>query len=168
MTVLQPEPCQHNAFLAEHIKLLHNNLMHWTGRTLMTDAMIAKPETIYHAPFALLSHGTESDPIINYANLTAQRLFEMTWSEMMQLPSRLSAESVVQSERDSLLKRVSDNGYIDDYSGVRISRTGTRFHIAHATVWNLLDQHGNGQGQAAMFADWQTLEKEAQSATLGA
>jgi len=153
------EPCEQNQFLCDHIILLHESLKHWDGVSLLGDDMptIDTAKRLYHAPFALLSHGTEVDPIINYANLTAQRLFEMNWQEFIQLPSRLSAEMLVQEERNALLKQVTDNGFIDDYCGVRISKTGKRFIIDHATVWNLLDTNCSPQGQAAMFANWQTL-----------
>ena len=73
------------------------------------------------------------------------------------LPSRLSAEPVSQMERARLLEQVTARGFIDDYSGVRISRTGRRFLIRRATVWNLIDQTGTYQGQGAMFRDWQRL-----------
>ena len=112
---------------------------------------------LYYAPFALLSHGTEQDPIINYANLAAQKLFEMSWSEFVRLPSRLSAEAVLQDERQLLLQRVMEHGFIDDYSGVRISSSGQRFQIDYATVWNLQDSNGRYYGQAAMFSNWQLL-----------
>lgn len=112
---------------------------------------------LYYAPFVLLSHGREKDPIINYANKTAQELFEMKWHQLVQLPSRLSAETVEQEERDALLQRVHENGYIDDYSGVRISSSGKRFLIDHATIWTLQDSDGRYYGQAAMFSNWKNL-----------
>ena len=49
------------------------------------------------------------------------------------------------------------NGFIDDYAGIRISKTGRRFRIAQATVWNLLDERGIYSGQAAMFLRWEFL-----------
>ena len=45
-------------------------------------------------------------------------------------------------------------GYIDDYAGVRVSRTGRRFRIQGATVWNLTGGQGRHLGQAATFAHW--------------
>jgi len=112
---------------------------------------------LYYAPFVLLSHGTEEDPIINYANEAAQQLFEMNWSDFVRLPSRLSAEDVLQDERNQLLQRVTEHGFIDDYSGVRISSSGKHFLIDYATVWNLQDGDGRYSGQAAMFSNWQQL-----------
>ena len=56
------------------------------------------------------------------------------------------------------LARVSRDGYIDDYRGVRISATGKRFMIEEAVVWNLIDAAGGHHGQAATFSRWQLLE----------
>jgi predicted DNA-binding protein (UPF0251 family) len=56
-----------------------------------------------------------------------------------------------------LLAAVAQRGFIDDYSGVRISKSGRRFHIARATVWNLLTEDGRPCGQAAMFDRWEFL-----------
>jgi len=153
------EPCDVNGYQLDHIRLLSDSLAHWSGCGLMDDEPdpVIAARRLYYAPFALLSHGTETDPIINYANHTAQQLFEMGWDEFTKLPSRLSAEAVVQQERNALLKRVSDSGYIDDYSGVRVAKSGRRFKIEDATVWNLQDVDGNYRGQAAMFSIWQFI-----------
>jgi len=52
---------------------------------------------------------------------------------------------------------VTARGFIDDYSGVRISKTGRRFKIFRATVWNLLNEDSQPCGQAAMFGAWEFL-----------
>ena len=70
------------------------------------------------------------------------------------MPSRLSAEQPNQEERQRLLARVAEDGYIDDYSGVRISKNGKRFLIQRAVVWNVVDEKGKFHGQAACFKDW--------------
>jgi len=77
---------------------------------------------------------------------------------MLRTPSRLTAETIEQQARQKLLDEVSANGFIDDYSGVRISSTGRRFKIEKATVWNLLDQSNICHGQAAIFSDWTYLD----------
>jgi hypothetical protein len=48
-------------------------------------------------------------------------------------------------------------GYIDDYAGVRVSRTGRRFLIEGATVWNLIETDGRLVGQAATFSRWRPV-----------
>lgn len=99
----------------------------------------------------MLSHDAAPDPCFTYANLAAQAVFEMPWSEIIGLPSRRSAEIPAQAERAHLLERVATQGYIDDYSGVRITRSGKRFLIQRAIVWNLLNPQGERLGQAACF-----------------
>ena len=74
----------------------------------------------------------------------------------MLLPSRLSAEPVNQAERERLLALVTQNGYIDNYAGVRISSTGKRCMIKNAVVWNLVD-NGIYKGQAACFTEWELI-----------
>ena len=114
-------------------------------------------ERIFHAPFVLVSHGIESDPVLNYGNEAALTLWEMTWAEFTQTPSRLSAEVPNREERGRLLATVTAQGFIDNYTGIRISKTGRRFRITQATVWNLLDERQHYRGQAAMFAHWEFL-----------
>mgnify|MGYP003349687453 CR=1 FL=1 len=72
-------------------------------------------------------------------------------------PSRLTAEPVAREERARLLGQVTQHGHIANYAGVRIAKSGRRFRIAQAIVWNLLDEHGARCGQAAMFEHWEFL-----------
>ena len=72
----------------------------------------------------LVSHGTEADPVLNYGNDAAQALWEMSWAELTRTPSRLTAEAPNREERARLLEAVTRQGFIDDYSGVRILKTG--------------------------------------------
>ncbi len=113
---------------------------------------------LFHAPFVVVSHGMEADPVLNYGNSMALRLWEMSWSELTSTPSRFTAEEPNREERARLLERVTLHGFIDDYSGVRISKTGNRFRIERAVVWNLFDENGNRCGQAATFSDWTPLD----------
>ena len=52
---------------------------------------------------------------------------------------------------------VAQNGYIDDYQGVRISSTGKRFMIRQCIVWEVFDAGGVRRGQAATFDDIEPL-----------
>lgn len=114
-------------------------------------------DAMWSAPLAIVSHGTEHDPIFCFGNRLALTLFEMDFETFTQLPSRLSAEPLHRDERAGLLERVTRNGIIQDYAGVRISATGRRFRIEHAAVWNLRDRAGNPAGQAAAFSNWAYL-----------
>lgn len=60
-------------------------------------------------------------------------------------------------ERRRLLDSVTRNGYIDDYAGIRVARSGRQFRVEAATVWNLADDAGHNAGQAAMFSRWRFL-----------
>jgi len=88
----------------------------------------------------------------------ALELFGMDFAAFTRLPSRFSAEPLLREERALLLERVARDGFIDDYSGIRIAASGRRFRIERATVWNLVDAAGMRHGQAAMFAHWIPLE----------
>src|SRR5664279_935222 len=138
---------------------LARSLKHWTGRELL--AGVSGPaelaRKVFEAPFVVVSHGTDPDPILNYGNRAALVLWEMSWAELTRTPSRLTAEAPNREERARLLAAVAARGFIDDYSGVRISKSGRRFRIAQATVWNLLTEAGRPCGQAAMFARWELL-----------
>lgn len=147
-----------NNFLLRHTQILCDSYRRWTGRLLIEGVKGERLEdALYEAPFAVVSHGTEADPMFNYANLQAQQLFKMTWDEFAKLPSRFSAEPVAREARAGLLARVERYGYIDNYSGVRIAKDGSRFMIRDATVWNLLDEQGKYYGQAAKIAEWKPV-----------
>jgi hypothetical protein len=146
-------------FAIAHTACLARSLKHWTGRDLLPDdgSPDKLAQKVFESPFVLVSHGTESDPILNYGNAAALALWEMSWEELTRTPSRLTAEAPNREERARLLAAVTQRGFIDDYSGVRISKTGRRFRIAQATVWNLVTEDGRPCGQAAMFARWEFL-----------
>lgn len=139
---------------------LLDSFCHWFGRDLLPDRSAA-PETAAHqlffASFAVLSHGTEPDPVLNYGNQAALNLWEMEWPDFTQMPSRLTAEPDLREERSQLLASAAQQGYLTGYEGVRISKAGRRFLIEQATIWRVLDRTGQHCGQAATFAQWKPL-----------
>lgn len=143
-----------------HTICLARSLKHWTGRDLIAGAAdpLELAQRVFAAPFVLVSHGTEADPVLNYGNQSALTLWDISWSELTQMPSRLTAEAPNREERARLLDRVTRDGFIDDYSGIRIAKSGRRFRISRATVWNLLTPAGTHCGQAAMFGEWMFLD----------
>lgn len=153
------QPSVANGFLGGHAALLAANFYRVTGQPLIDPEVPAADagRWLYEAPFAVLSHGTGADPLFTYGNRCALGVFELTWPELIALPSRLSAEPINQAERARLLARVRDQGFIDDYAGIRISRTGRRFLIRDAIVWNLATVSGDYCGQAARFERWEPL-----------
>jgi hypothetical protein len=140
-------------FVMAHPACLSRSLKHWTGRELVPGVSdpVDLAQKVFEAPFVVVSHGTEADPVLNYGNRAALALWEMSWAELTRTPSRLTAEAPNREERAQLLEAVTRRGFIDDYSGVRISKSGRRFRITRATVWNLLTEDGKPCGPAAMF-----------------
>lgn len=109
---------------------------------------------LWTAPCVIVAHASEDDPVFFYGNRQALTAFEMDFASFTRLPSRFSAEPLAREERARLLARVTRDGFIDDYAGVRISAQGRRFRIAQAVVWNLIDTQGVCHGQAATFSNW--------------
>ncbi|HEU0283202.1 MAG TPA: MEKHLA domain-containing protein [Gallionella sp.] len=146
-------------FLIRHVEILRSSYRHWTGRALIDEDIDGERAVtvLGEAPYAVVSHGTEREPIFNYGNRLALQLFGMSWDEFTALPSRLSAEAPNQAERASLLAAVTRQGYIDNYAGIRIARSGRRFMIKDATIWNLLTPQGEYCGQAALIRQWEML-----------
>lgn len=145
----------------KRLALIAESHLRLTGRPLVSPAWVSPgSDTIaamWAAPQVILAHGTQDDPLFFYGNKQALKLFELTSEQLAAMPSRLSAEPLCREERANLLARVARDGFIDDYSGVRVSRTGKRFRIQQATVWDLIDETGVKYGQAATFANWEFL-----------
>lgn len=152
---MSPGPA--NGELELPTRLILGNYRRIFGRDLASATGNATgTEALFEAPFAVLSAlgPFGSDHIFNYANRHALTLFEYSWKEIVGKPSSASAEPVHREERRRLLDEVGQHGFIEDYSGIRISKNGRRFLIKQATVFTLLDECGNYAGQAATFADW--------------
>lgn len=142
----------------EHAKLLVDSYRRWTGKELLE----RKPgkslkEQLFQASTVILSHGTEADPVLNYGNQKGLELWELEWEAFTSMPSRLAAEHMERKERDGLFETVTANGYVEHYTGIRISSTGRRFYIVNTTIWNLADDSGNYMGQAAAFSEYRYL-----------
>lgn len=154
-----PEPDAANGFLAGHVADLLRCHLALTGKILMESHGSAEEiaRRAYHAPFVLLSHDGAADPLLTYGNLAAQELFGMGWDKLVGMPSRETAEAPERAEREVLLRRVAEAGFIGDYSGVRIATDGRRFLIRNATVWNLCGPNSRMLGQAAAFSEWELL-----------
>lgn len=138
------------------IGMVLDSYKHWTGEELIdrTGTLQEQGHRLFHAPFVVASHGTEADPILNYGNALALQIWEMRWQEFVATPSRVTAEPINQAERAGMLQQAATQGLIRNYQGIRISRTGKRFLVEQATVWNVLDQHQHKVGQAATFSTW--------------
>lgn len=141
------------AHAGDRMQLIVESYARLTGRPLlpMSDA---DPDELWNAPFALIAHSIEADPIFFYGNRTAIELFGTGAPGLIAMPSRLSVKPVNRAERDLLFRRVARDGFIDDYAGDRVTTRGREFRIEQATVWTLLDGNDEIQGQAARFDNW--------------
>jgi hypothetical protein len=153
------EPCEDNDYPGEQAKLILSSLIRMTGRNLVDSGLSDRERyrSLFEAPFCVVSHNTEADPVFNYGNKVALELFEMKWEDFTKLPSRLSAEPQIREEREKLLARVRKYGFIEDYKGVRVSSSGKRFLVEDSIVWNMMDENGTYRGQAAVLYKWSAL-----------
>src|SRR5688572_20771591 len=111
------EPGPENTWRCEHAELLISSYLRVTGKELIERKGTREEmsRALHEAPFGVVSHGLGDDPVFNYGNRTALELFEMSWRDFVALPSRKSAEAVDRAERQRLLDRVSQYGFVDDY-----------------------------------------------------
>jgi len=141
----------------QRLRWVVNSYHQLTGRRLIDAGAPDVWLACWSAPRVIVAHGVEDDPIFFYGNELALVCFELDFTSFTRLPSRYSAEPLLREERESLLGRVHEHGFIDDYAGVRISASGQRFRITQAVVWNVFDESGERRGQAATFERWQPL-----------
>lgn len=159
MTSIIEFPWQQEVII-RHSQRLISSFQHWIGDSLLhinASSPQEKAQALFEAPFVLVSHGIESDPIFNYGNRKALELWELSWEEFIRMPSRKTAEEVVQEERDRLLAEAATKGFISNYSGIRISDNGKRFYIEDTILWNVLDEQNQHCGQAAFFSKWKFI-----------
>lgn len=82
-------PIWQKASVVQHSHLIAYSYNFWMSKDLfpgITDNMLLS-EALYHAPFIVVSHGTEKDPVFNYANLSAQKLWKIDWEDFIKMPS---------------------------------------------------------------------------------
>ncbi|MDJ0599512.1 MAG: MEKHLA domain-containing protein [Crocosphaera sp.] len=152
----------------QRTQLILSSFEHWLGHSLfehfgVTDVKTDPTEVskqLFEADFIVVSHGTQADPILNYGNQKALDIWELTWQEFIQTPSRKTAEEIEQKERDRLLNETTTKGFCY-YSVTRITSTEKRFIINDGIVWNVIDHRQTYQGQAACFSDFYFLMNKA-------
>lgn len=137
------------AILDSHVLRVGSELIERSGNP-MVDA-----RALYDVSAVILSHDGGSDPHFVYANQAAADLWRMPVSELIGMPSRLSAPPEHQAERASMLRDAAGSGVLTGYSGERIAKDGTRFLIEDATLWTV--DYSQGPGQAVVFTRWTPL-----------
>jgi hypothetical protein len=149
--ITAPVPQQYLApATAARISLIAHSFEALLGRPLVTSGD-ELASALWTASFPVVAHGGEPDPIFFFGNRAALEAFECDVESFTRMPSRLSAEAVHRDERQRMLERVSREGFVSDVAGVRVSAKGRRFRIANGIIWNLIDERGLRQGQAATF-----------------
>jgi len=150
-----------NEKAVRRVRQILKSFSHWTGRDLWEEkgSDQERAKAIFEAPFILVAHGTQTDPLLDYGNRLAFQLWETKWEDFIGMPSRLTAETPEREGRDQLLAEVAAKGYSDKYGGIRATQSGRRFKIEEAIVWNVLDEWGRYAGQAATFEKWIYLSK---------
>ena len=146
-------PSASNLWHHEWLRLLDSSLRKCSGTAILPapDASPAQCSTVASSDdLVVVSHDGAEDPVFNYASKAALDLWEMDWETFTSTPSRFSAEPDEREARAELLRRVTEDGYVDDYCGVRISSSGKRFEVRDAYVWNVYDGETR-VGQAALF-----------------
>lgn len=149
---------QTQILLNSYSQFVGEELLDRSGPATSDAGRAEQARRLFEAPCVVVSHGTQDDPILNYGNATALELWQISIPELLQTPSRMTAEPMHRDERQTLLERTTQDGFVDDYRGVRIATTGQRFLIERATVWNLVDENGERVGQAATFSEWTFLD----------
>lgn len=141
------------------IQIVADSYRQLLGKNLIDSANTPEQlsKALFYVPFVLVSHGTQANPIFNYGNQTALQLWSLSWDEFIKTPSAASAEPIAREERALMLKQAKEQGYIENYQGVRISSEGKRFLIKQVTLWNLTDESGQKCGQAATYPSWEWL-----------
>ncbi|MDB4165703.1 MEKHLA domain-containing protein [Gammaproteobacteria bacterium] len=144
--------------IQQHVRLLMQSYCALLGRPIIDGVDVPSVQQVCNADFALVSHGTEPDPLFNFGNDLALTLFERSFEDFVQLPSRKSSGQTRDEDRIRLLYEVTRNGFIENYSGVRVSASGRKFEISNAVVWNVVDEHEVYRGQAAKISTWRYLD----------
>lgn len=136
--------------LASHQSLFGRPLL--VGSDTLTARQVA--QKLFGAMPVVLAHDGGDDPRLIYANAAALRLWDRSWTSMVGMPSRLTAEPIERHARQVSLDQARQHGAIANYAGTRVNSHGRRFHIEGARLWNLQASSGQPLGQAACFESW--------------
>lgn len=115
-------------------------------------------EWMFSSYNAVLSQGTEADPLLNYGNTQALTAWGMRYDEFVGRPSQSTVELSLCQERAKILAQVKTQGLVYPYTGIRIAKDGKRFRMKDAKIWTVQDERSNPIGMAAMFPDWEFVE----------
>lgn len=166
-THVGPSPLWYDPLMVAHAGYLIRSYNCATGKDLVSlkllesDPVAAAKSLFFLPDRVVVSHGTQvtpDGPVLNYGNSVALKRWGASWEQLTNMPSKYTAEPVEQEERQAFLRQVLEDGYIENYSGVRISLDKSRFRMLDGTVWNVALPEFEGLiGQAATFSQWDDL-----------
>jgi hypothetical protein len=140
------------------------SLQQLTGKELVPLGLCeSDPETaarqLFFSSEVVVSHGTQNEsegPILNYGNIAGLKVWKAEWDELTSMHSIYTADADDRATRAVTMEKVTNNGFVDKYSGTRIALDKSRFRIEDVIIWNVIE---NGQyfGQAATFPKWTVL-----------
>lgn len=116
-------------------------------------------KSLFEAPFVLVSHGTEEDPIFNYGNANALKVFEADWEALMRTPSRAVAPEEQLAARAALLDGAGQ-GVVELKGLVQQSLKGRMILLKEGISWTLKNLEGETFGQAVLCRDWAYADEE--------
>ncbi|VEI19244.1 MEKHLA domain [Serratia plymuthica] len=119
--------------LIDLIQRIDSAYRHWTGVGLPgPQATAPDPHFLWlhhQAPYSLLAHEGDVEPVFIYANHCAQQCFGYSFDEFIALPSRLNASPVDRAERQQLLDKTARQGIAQGYRGLQVDEFGNAFSI---------------------------------------
>mmetsp|Transcript_15363 Transcript_15363/g.42118 ORF Transcript_15363/g.42118 Transcript_15363/m.42118 type:complete len:235 (-) Transcript_15363:60-764(-) len=157
-----PSPVWSSSCMCAHATLLAASFRALFGRELVpgVDAVMSEPDAVarvlWAAPHVIASHGIQPDPVLNYGNSAALKLWDLPWEKFTCLESKYTAEPMEREARSAFMQTVLRQGFVDGYEGIRVSSSGQRFRIRNAIVWNVM-LHERRVGQAVVFDDVKPL-----------
>jgi hypothetical protein len=137
------------------IQLSSDSLQRLTGKSLLDyveDENITTLSQIHDSErYAVLSHGTQDDPIYCYFNQAALLQFQWTEEEVYFLPSRYSApDGADRTARQADVQQALKDDFKELTSVIRQTKHGDLFEMVNVVLWNVY----NGTqlvGQTAIY-----------------
>lgn len=131
-----PSPLWYSGSMVDHASHLINSYYQVTGgeelvpiRLVTENPVEASRQLFFLENRIVVSHGTQSNgdgPILNYGNCAALKRWAASWEELTSMPSKYTAEPINQDVRAEFMKKVTRDGMVQNYSGVRISLDKSR------------------------------------------
>jgi hypothetical protein len=151
--VLEATPKGRVVDIDEWIQMCSDSLKKFTGRSLVESMNGIEELVDVHdcERYAVLSHGTQEDPIYKYFNKGALLTFQYSEDEAYQLPSRYSApDGDTRTERATLMNKIVAEEVGRFPTAIRQNKSGEQFQLTDVILWNVYDK-GIHVGQTALF-----------------